>query len=167
MSMRIMGIDPGLTRMGVGIIDERSGAIACAHEETIITNARDPVGSRLHQVFDRLMEIIELFGPQALAVERVFLKANSKTAVPSIQASGVAFLAAAKHGVPIHEYAPAQMKMAIAGTGTADKQQVRYMVRQLLGGKAGQDTPDSADALALAICHINSSRMQSLVELAQ
>ncbi len=165
--MRIMGIDPGLTAMGVGVVDQHAGALACAHEETITTDPKDPLGARLQQVFDRLMAIIDQLSPEAVAVERVFLKANSKTAVPSIQASGVAFLAAASHGVPIHEYAPAQMKMAIAGTGTADKQQVRYMVRQLLGGKAGEDTPDSSDALAIAICHINSSRMQSLINLAR
>lgn len=165
--MRVMGIDPGLTRMGVGVVDERAGTLTCVHEETITTQPGNPVGTRLNYVFDRLVAVMGTFRPEAVAVERVFLKANSKTAIPSIQASGIALLAAATHGYPVREYSPAEMKMAIAGTGTAEKQQVRYMVRQLLGGKAGDDTADSADALGLAICHINSSRMQNLIKLAR
>jgi crossover junction endodeoxyribonuclease RuvC len=164
MSNRVMGIDPGLTRMGIGIVDQAGGGLSFVYEETISTGAAVPTPQRLKELFEGLVALMKSFSPDSVSLERVFLKINSRTAVPAMQAAGVAMLAAEMSGAAVFEYSPAEMKMAISGSGSADKKQVRFMVNSLLGDGVAPESSDATDALALAICHINSSRLRRNLE---
>jgi crossover junction endodeoxyribonuclease RuvC len=162
MALRTMGIDPGLTRMGVGVVEQegqRLTAVAC---DTIVTSPADLVPRRLDAVFEALSALIERWRPDAVAVERIFYKMNARTLVPVAQASGVALLVAARAGAEVYEYAPLEVKLAVVGTGSASKDQMRFMVGRLLSGSFRTDTPDAADALAVAICHIHSRKVRAL-----
>src|SRR3982074_3482058 len=153
MALRTMGIDPGLTRMGVGVVEQeghRLTAVAC---EPIVTSPADLVPRRLDAVFEALSALIEQWRPDAVAVERVFYKMNARTLVPVAQASGVALLVAARSGTEVYEYAPLEVKLAVVGHGAPSKDQMRFMVSRLLRGSFKTDTPDATDALAVAICH--------------
>lgn len=163
MSERVMGIDPGLTRMGIGLVEGVGSSFTCLHEETISTNPADAPQRRLSILYEGVSRLMKLFSPSAVSLERVFLNRNSKTAVAAMQAAGVAMLAAEQEGAAVFEYSPAEMKVAISGSGSATKEQVRYMVKQLLANSAELETPDATDALALAICHVNSSRFTRAV----
>ena len=159
--MRTLGIDPGLTRMGVGVVEQvgnRLHAVAC---DTIRTVPADPVPRRLDAVYDSLQAVIAAWEPDAVAIERIFYKMNARTLIPVAQASGVALLAAARAGLPIFEYAPLEVKLAVVGSGTATKDQMAYMVQRLLQGSIRTGTPDAADALAVAICHLHSRKVRA------
>src|SRR3981081_1538673 len=141
MALRTMGIDPGLTRMGVGVVEQeghRLTAVAC---ETIVTSPADPVPRRLDAVFEALSALIEQWRPDAVAVERIFYKMNARTLVPVAQASGVALLVAARAGTEVYEYAPLEVKLAVVGTGSASKDQRRVMGGRLVSGSFRPDTP--------------------------
>jgi crossover junction endodeoxyribonuclease RuvC len=155
-----MGIDPGLTRMGYGVVENQKGRLRGVAEGTIVTPAGGSTSLRLLDLFDRLIETIRQHDPQAVCIERLFFNLNAKTAVPVIQASGVAFVAAAQAGAEVHEYTPLEVKSAVVGNGTASKDQVRFMVGRLLSIKGTPPGPDAADALALAICHLHSSTLR-------
>lgn len=152
---RVIGVDPGLTRMGYGIVEESRGRLACLRSGTLATSP-GPVPARLGQLFSGLQGLIREWSLDAMAVEGVFLKLNLKTGVSAIQASGVAMLAGSMEGLSICEYSPPQVKQSITGVGTASKDQVKFMVKRLLTGEVAPDTADAADALAVAITHINS-----------
>ncbi|HKN48873.1 MAG TPA: crossover junction endodeoxyribonuclease RuvC, partial [Actinomycetota bacterium] len=113
-------------------------------------------------VFEALSAAIAKWRPDAVAIERIFYKMNARTLVPVAQASGVALLAAARAGAEVYEYAPLEVKLAVVGTGSASKDQMRFMVARLLSGSFRTDTPDAADALAVAICHIHSRKVRTL-----
>lgn len=151
----VIGVDPGLTRMGYGVVQESRGTLTCICTGTL-TTFPGPAPARLEYLYASLSEIIRRYPLDAMAVEKVFLKANAKTGVGAIQASGIALLAGAVEGLGIAEYSPAQVKQVITGVGTAVKGQVRFMVGNLLAGAAAPDTPDAADALAVAITHVHS-----------
>jgi crossover junction endodeoxyribonuclease RuvC len=154
-----MGIDPGLTRMGYGVVEQEKGRLHAVAEGTIVTPAGGRTSQRLLDLFDRLTETIRAHDPEAVCIERLFFNLNAKTAVPVIQASGVAFVAAAQAGAEVHEYTPLEVKSAVVGHGTASKDQVRFMVGRLLSIKGTPPGADAADALALAICHLHSSQI--------
>src|SRR4029077_5475384 len=116
----------------------------------------------LDTVFEALSAAIAKWRPDAVAVERIFYKMNARTLVPVAQASGVALLAAARAGAKVYEYAPLEVKLAVVGTGAATKDQMRFMVARLLSGSFRTDTPDAADALAVAICHLHSRKVRAL-----
>ncbi|MGH2688262.1 MAG: crossover junction endodeoxyribonuclease RuvC [Actinomycetota bacterium] len=161
---RVLGIDPGLTRMGYGVVEEAAGRFTELAAGTLESSPADPTPGRLLGVFDRLTELLARFEPDGVAVERVFFKVNARTAVPAMQAAGVALLVAARAGVDVEEYTPLEVKMAVAGTGTAGKEQVRFMVERLVdsppaGTRRGADT---TDALAVAVCHLHSRHIRSL-----
>lgn len=162
---RVLGIDPGLTRMGYGVVEEVAGRLTELAAGTLESPPGDPTPGRLLGVFDRLTELLARFEPDGVAVERVFFKVNARTAVPAMQAAGVALLVAARAGVDVEEYTPLEVKMAVAGTGTAGKDQVRFMVERLVssppGAGAGRGA-DTTDALAVAICHLHSRHIRSL-----
>lgn len=162
--MRVMGIDPGLTRLGFGIIDDAGRKLSAIAEGTIVTPAGGSTAERLLQLSDALTETISTHAPEALSIERLFFNLNAKTAVPVVQASGVAMLAAAKAGVEVHEYTPLEVKSAVAGTGTASKDQVRFMVSRLLSMRGKAPPADAADALAIAICHLHSRKLRAVEE---
>ncbi|MGH2719698.1 MAG: crossover junction endodeoxyribonuclease RuvC [Actinomycetota bacterium] len=156
-----MGIDPGLTRMGVGVVAKEGHRLQLVSCDTIATTPADAVPARLEQLFDGVTGAIASWQPDGVAVERIFHSVNAKTLVPVAEARGVALLAAARSGLPVFEYAPLEVKLAIVGTGAATKEQIGFMVNRLLGGGVQAGTPDAADALAVAICHLHSYRMRA------
>lgn len=152
---RILGIDPGLTRMGFGLVEERASVFTHLASGVIETAAALPVAVRLAIIFDRLTELVQTYSPGAMAVERVFLNLNRRTAVSAIQSWGVAQVVAAKAGVDVHEYSAAQVKQSVVGVGGATKKQVSFMVQRLLRFSTTKAVPDATDALAIAITHLN------------
>jgi crossover junction endodeoxyribonuclease RuvC len=162
MGLRTMGIDPGLTRMGVGIVEQEGNRLTAVACETIVTSPGDPVARRLDAVFEALSGMLHQWRPDAVAVERIFYKMNARTLIPVAQASGIALLVAAQAGLDVYEYAPLEVKLAVVGTGSATKDQMQYMVARLLKGTFRTDTPDAADALAVAICHLHSRKVRAL-----
>jgi crossover junction endodeoxyribonuclease RuvC len=152
--VRILGIDPGLTRCGVGVVELGVGRrVTFVHAGVIRTPADDPLESRLLTVATGIRALIAEFAPDAVAVERVFAQHNLRTVMGTAQASGIAVLAAAEHGLPVGLHTPSEVKAAITGYGAADKPQVGAMVMRILRLEAIPKPADAADALALAICH--------------
>lgn len=162
--MRVLGIDPGLSRLGFGLVEKVGGALGSPEGGTISTVPSKGTSERLLSLFEGLTETIERLRPDVIAVERVFFNLNVMTAVPVIRASGIALLAAARWGAEVHEYTPLEVKQAVVGTGAATKGQVRYMVQRLLELPSLPGGADTADALAVAICHIHSHKMRALAE---
>lgn len=152
--MRVLGIDPGLTRCGIGVIDSLSSKKLRLVDFGIIrTDSSMPLHERLMSLDISLSEWIKRSSPDAIAVERVFSQLNVRTAMATGQAAGVALLLAAKSGIPIALHTPTEVKASVTGSGRADKRQVAEMVVKILGLKEAPKPVDTTDALALAICH--------------
>lgn len=151
--MRILGIDPGIAIVGWGVLDYAGFKFRPVAYDSITTKAGLPVEERLSQVYTQLSEIIEKYKPEAMAVEELFWNTNQKTGIVVAEARGVILLCARQHGVPIFEYTPLQVKQAVVGYGRAEKKQVITMVTTLLGLEKPPKPDDTADALALAMCH--------------
>ncbi len=161
--MLFIGIDPGTATTGYGLIRERQdGSLEVIDYGVILTPAKTPMPERLLQLNDSLAELLALHQPQSGAVEKLFFQSNVRTALSVGQARGVALLALAQARVQVAEYTPMEVKQAVVGYGGADKQQVQHMVRALLNLPEIPRPDDAADALAVAICHIHSYRMQGL-----
>ena len=156
--MRVLGIDPGLTRAGWGVVEEVGGRLRAIDHGTIRADG-DDVPAQLAALRTRLAGVIARTEPGEMAMERLFVTRNQRTAIRVGQASGVILLAAAEAGLPVTEYGPLQVKQAVVGVGNATKDQVTFMVRRLLGLAEKPDTADAADALALAICHLHTYRL--------
>ncbi len=157
--MRVFGIDCGTEWTGYGVVEaDPSGELQAIVHGAVHLLKRDSLPHRLTVVFARLNELIAEHQPDIVAVEEVFHSANSNTALKLGQVRGVAMLAAATARLPIAEYAPLAVKSAVCGYGLADKQQVQFMVTRLLRLPAPPESPDAADALALAICHIHHAQ---------
>ncbi|WP_250646137.1 crossover junction endodeoxyribonuclease RuvC [Microbacterium tenebrionis] len=153
-SLRVLGIDPGLTRCGVGIVDvDRSRRADLVHVGVIRTPLDAPIGERLAAVADGIRSVVAEHGPDAVAVERVFAQHNSHTVMGTAQASGVALLLAAEAGLPAATHTPSEVKAAVTGYGSADKKQVQTMIARILRLDAPPQPADAADALAIALCH--------------
>ena len=153
--MRVLGIDPGLTRCGVGVVEGEPGrTLAAVAVDVVRTAAGIDLALRLLQIQDAIVDWLETYRPDAVAVERVFTQANVRTVMGTAQASGVALAAAAGYGVPVVLYTPSEVKAAVTGSGRADKAQVTAMVTRLLRLETSPRPPDAADALALGICHV-------------
>ncbi|MCO8276929.1 crossover junction endodeoxyribonuclease RuvC [Actinoplanes sp. TRM 88003] len=153
--MRVLGIDPGLTRCGVGVVEGlpgRPGTMIAYH--VVRTDSDDDIADRLLQLDRGLTELVAEHRPESVAVERVFAQHNVQTVIGTAQASAVAVLAGARAGLPVQTYTPSEVKAAVTGSGTAGKAQVTAMVTRLLQLDAPPKPADAADALALAICHI-------------
>lgn len=155
--MRILGIDPGIALTGFGVIDKSGVRIESGGYGHISTERGTPVPERLKVLYDDMVNIVVEYRPDVMAVEELFFNKNAKTAIIAAQARGVIILAAVNCGVGVVEYTPLQVKQAVIGYGRASKQQVQYMVRELLGLKEIPRPDDAADALAIAICHANSA----------
>lgn len=152
--VRVLGVDPGLTRCGIGVV-ERSGPrnlilVSCG---VIRTDVDAPLEHRLLHLHNELEQWIDEFNPDVIAVERVFSQLNVKTAMATGQAAGVALVIAARSGRPIAMHTPSEVKAAVSGSGRADKKQVATMVAKILNLKEPPKPVDTTDALALAICH--------------
>lgn len=152
--LRVLGIDPGLTRCGVGIVDVAPDRTATlVHVSVIRTEPTDPVELRLLAVARGIATALDAYQPNALAVERVFAQHNLRTVMGTAQASGIALALGAEHGLAVGLHTPSEVKAAITGYGAADKAQVGAMVARVLGLDSVPKPADAADALALAICH--------------
>jgi crossover junction endodeoxyribonuclease RuvC len=156
--MLVIGIDPGTARTGYGLIrQDPDGGLVYIDAGVITTKAESLMPQRLLELHSRLTEILSLHRPQCGAVEKLFFQRNVSTAMVVGQARGVALLALAEAGVPVEEYTPRAIKEAVAGHGSADKRQMQDMVKLLLKMEVRPRPDDVADALAVAICHINAA----------
>ena len=161
--MLAIGIDPGTAITGYGLVRENEGGdLSVIEYGVILTSADMPMPERLLELHHRLRELMLLHHPQCGAVEKLFFQRNVRTALAVGQARGVVLLSMAECGVPLAEYTPLEVKQAVVGYGGADKNQVQQMVRALLGLPDIPRPDDAADALAIAICHLHSSRAQRL-----
>lgn len=165
--MIILGIDPGIAIVGYGVIEYKNGLFRTLAYGAITTPAHTSVESRLKTVYDDLDEIIKKYKPDDMAVEELFFNNNPKTAIAVAEARGVILLCAMKNGVNIQEYTPLQVKQSVVGYGRAEKKQVMLMVNSILGLKNGPKLDDTADALAIAICHAHTggSRLKDFYNL--
>jgi crossover junction endodeoxyribonuclease RuvC len=151
----VLGVDPGLTRCGVGVVEGEPGRVCrLVAVEVVLTDPHGDLGSRLLTLDVALNALVARYAPDAVAVERVFSQHNVRTVMGTAQASAVAILAGARVGLPVQTYTPSEVKAAVTGSGHADKAQVTAMVTRLLKLSAPPKPADAADALALAICHI-------------
>jgi crossover junction endodeoxyribonuclease RuvC len=156
--MITLGVDPGTAIMGFGVVLGDSEPRLLAHG-VVRTQSSEPMPDRLLQLFNGLTQVIQDHKPDVMAVEQLFFARNVTNALAVGQARGVALLAGAQHGVPVFEYKPSEVKLAVAGHGGADKRQVQSMVQLILGLDTIPHPDDAADALAVAICHVYSSRL--------
>lgn len=154
--MRILGIDPGIAIVGFGFIDKIGSKLVPVQYGSIQTPANSDPGLRLKDVYESMVQLIDKYQPDAVAVEKLFFNRNVTTAFTVGQARGVIILAAVQKGLPVGEYTPLQVKQATVGYGKAEKKQVQEMVRILLKLSAVPKPDDVADALAVAICHAHS-----------
>lgn len=162
--MVLMGIDPGYAITGYGLLDYTNGKLRILDFGVVSTKAGTPFEKRMLAIFDGLTQSIEQYRPVSIAIEELFFNRNTTTAIGTAQARGVAVLCGARAGVPVYEYTPRQVKLAVTGYGLAEKRQVQQMVRIILGLTEIPKPDDAADALAVAICHAHSGAdPQSLV----
>lgn len=159
LAARILGLDPGSLRTGFGVIDCDGGNLRIVAQGCIATSG-GPLADRLRTIHARVAELIELHRPEEIAVERVFLSKNADSALKLGQARGAA-LAAVPSALGVHEYAPRAIKLAVVGVGGAEKSQVAHMVKQLLRLDL-RLAADAADALAIAICHAHSRKLEMI-----
>jgi crossover junction endodeoxyribonuclease RuvC len=165
--VRVLGIDPGLSVTGYGVVERVGGRLHPIAAGAIHTSPGDTQEARLARLRSALMGIISEQQPDAAAVERVFFNANVRTAMSVGQAAGVALEAAASSGLSVTDYTPTEIKQSVVGVGNAPKQQVQAMVARLLRLAAPPRPADAADACALAICHLNRSRLMTAIEAAE
>ena len=154
--MIILGIDPGLAIVGWGVIEYQNARFRTIAYGSVQTPAGTRTEERLRRIFDGVNELIKRYHPDAIAVEELFFNTNITTGIRVAEARGVILLAAERAGIPISEYTPLQVKQAVVGYGRAEKKQVITMVTMLLGLPKPPKPDDTADALAIAICHAHS-----------
>lgn len=154
--MRILGIDPGVATIGFGLVEADRAQVHMVTYGVITTSAGLPLSRRLYQIDRDMEELIGKLKPDVMAVEELFFNTNITTGIAVAHGRGVILCAAEKCGVPLYEYTPGQVKLAVTGYGKAEKRQVMDMTRRLLHLKAVPRPDDAADALALALCHARS-----------
>jgi crossover junction endodeoxyribonuclease RuvC len=157
--MIILGIDPGTAIMGYGLIEKKGNQLRALDYACWRTAAHTPMPERLLHLHNSLTEVIGASRPDEVAVEELFFNRNTTTALSVGQARGIVLLAAAQKGIPVYEYTPLQVKQAVAGYGQAAKSQIQQMVKVLLALREIPKPDDTADALAVAICHAFSSTL--------
>ena len=161
--MRIAGIDPGTIVTGIGIIEESGKAPSLIFSRAIQVKNDQTVAIRLEIIFQKLKAIFEEWKPEVLALENVFFQKDFRAAIKVGEARAVAMLAATVSGIPIVEYTPAQVKQSVCGNGRATKDQIQYMIRNLLQVRESL-AEDAADALAVALCHSHSRKFNQIRE---
>ncbi|MDQ3483863.1 MAG: crossover junction endodeoxyribonuclease RuvC [Actinomycetota bacterium] len=165
--MRVLGIDPGLTRCGMGVVEGAIGRpVRLVDVNVLRTSADLAVPARLVTIERGIEAWLDEYAPDAVAIERVFARSASSTIMGTAQASGIAMVAAARRGLPIALHTPSEVKAAVSGNGRATKDQVGAMVTRILGLDAPPKPADAADALALAITHIWRGGAQARIEAA-
>ena len=160
--MKALGIDPGISNTGFGMVVEESGRMSAGDFGSIKTRSGEDMSDRLDTLYREVMRIIRELEPDVAVIEQLFFNTNLKTAVSVGQARGVILLACRHAEVDWAEYTPLQVKKAVVGNGNAGKEQVRYMVGALLGMKSPPSPLHASDAMAMAICHLQSRRLQEL-----
>ena len=164
--MLVMGIDPGLSRCGYGVVRQKGRATEAVAAGIIRTDKDDPVPQRLYELHGELAELMEAYHPDAVAIEQVLFQVNVRTAMGVGQASGVAMIAGVGAGAKVFEYSPTQIKKAVTGWGGADKEQMGRMVQTLLSLPQPLKPVDAADAMAVALCHLAHSPAQPQIQAA-
>lgn len=162
--MIILGIDPGTAIMGYGLIEQKGNHLKALTYSCWRTPAHTPLAERLLILYERINAFLKEYHPDHLAIEELFFNRNTTTALTVGHARGVALLAGAQNGIPVYEYTPLQVKQAVVGYGRADKQQVQQMVKGLLRLEQIPKPDDTADALAIAICHAHSFTLGQRME---
>ena len=155
--MRILGIDPGVAIVGFGVVDSEGGTQRMVQYGAINTPANTPLAARLVQIEQDLMELLDQFKPDEVAIEELFFSKNITTGIAVAHARGVILATVEKVGIPLYEYTPMQVKQAVVGYGLAEKNQVMDMTKRLLKLRSVPKPDDAADALAIAICHARSA----------
>ncbi len=162
--MRVLGVDPGTFRMGVGVVDSEQGELSLVYSGVLTPTKSDSLSVRLHYVYEKLIQLMQEWTPSAVAIEEPFVARNVKAAMAVGQAQGVAMVAAAHHGLEAYGYSPRSVKQSVTDYGGSSKSQVQDMIGILLGLPDESRQPsDAADALAVAICHINASHVSQLI----
>lgn len=155
--MIILGIDPGYAIVGYGVLEYKSNHFSVIDYGAILTDSKTPFNERLEIIYDKLDNIIKIHRPDAMSVEKVFYNSNAKTVIDVSQARGVIMLVAQKNRIPVFEYTPLQVKQSVVGYGRAEKNQIQEMTKRILCLEKVPKPDDTADALAMAICHGHSS----------
>ena len=161
--MIIIGIDPGYAIVGIGVVEYVGNKLRTLENNAITTSAGMPTVERLKKIYTEMTMYIDKYKPDAVAIEELFFNSNQKTAINVAQARGVLLVAVANKNVPISEYTPLQVKQSVTGYGRADKKQIQSMVKMILGLNVIPKPDDAADALALAICHAHSNKMNNML----
>lgn len=164
--MLVMGIDPGLSRCGYGVVRQKGRATEAVAAGIIRTDKDDPIPRRLYELQNELVDLMGTYSPDAVAIEQVLFQVNVRTAMGVGQASGVAMAAAVGAGAAVFEYSPTQIKKAVTGWGGADKEQMGQMVQTLLGLPRPLKPVDAADAVAVALCHLAHAPAASRIQAA-
>lgn len=160
--MLIMGIDPGYAIVGFGFVRYNAPHFAAGKYGAIRTSADEDFNRRLEVIYNSMCGLIDKYKPDAIAIEKLYSATNPKTVIGVAEARGVILLACQQRGIPIYEYTPLQVKLAVTGYGQAIKGQVQEMTRRLLCLKEIPKPDDTADALAIAICHAQSSKARKV-----
>lgn len=161
--MLVLGLDPGTATTGYGFVrEEDDGQYVAVDYGVIVTAAHTPMPERLLNLYTDLMRLINLYQPQQIAIEQLFFGKNATTGITVAQARGVMLLASAQVGLPIREYKPKEIKLSVAGYGSADKVQMQVMIQELLRLDEIPRPDDAADGLAVAITHLNSTRFERM-----
>ena len=155
--MRVLGIDPGIATIGFGVLESEKNSHKLIKCGVITTPAHTSLSSRLEQIYDDMLQILELFQPDAVSIEELFFNTNITTGIAVAHGRGVILLACRKAGVQVYEYTPLQVKQSVVGYGRAEKRQVMDMVKRICQLPAAPKPDDAADAVALAICHARSA----------
>ena len=163
--MRILGIDPGYATIGFGLVESDRAQLHMLHYGTITTPAGLPLSKRLLQISNDMEELIRQLKPDVLAVEELFFNTNITTGIAVAHGRGVILCAAEKCGIPLYEYTPSQVKLAVTGYGKAEKRQVMDMTRRLLKLPTIPKPDDAADAIAVALTHANSMHAKHLFKI--
>jgi crossover junction endodeoxyribonuclease RuvC len=166
--VRVLGVDPGLTRCGLGVVDGGAGrTVRCVAVGVVRTPVGDELAQRLMGVADEVERWFDRYQPDVVAIERVFSQHNVRTAMGTAQTGGVVALLAARRDLPVMFHTPSEVKAAVTGSGRADKKQVTTMVTRLLGLAEAPKPADAADALAIAICHVWRAPMRARLAQAE
>ena len=156
--MRVLGVDPGLGITGFSIMDTKRNQTHLSAFGTIKPKPKDSLPKRLNYLFEEMNKILDQFSPDVMAIEDAFYSKNVKSAMTLGQARGSLILAAAQADIPVHEFAPRKVKMSVCGNGAATKEQVSYMVTQILKLKEPPKPLDVSDAMAVGLCYINQAK---------
>ena len=160
--MIILGIDPGLTKTGYGLISNKEGVSELIDFGIITPNKKDSTPQRLYTIYSDIEQLIDKYKPNIFSIEDVFFSKNFKSALMLGHARGAAILAAAKYNIPVFEYSARKVKQSITGNGNADKTQIQYMIKQIFNLRVLPEPLDASDALGIALCHINQIKLNEL-----